>query len=450
MRWRYTTMFRAVVALGGLLVLVNPTAAAGGSASEDETQSPTKKSAESASKPVEPLEMRAPPSPVFAIRPISRMKEQIARGTHVAFEQLEAAIAKTTVELSSFPPETWKDDRNRLALVEFTIEGGSPSLLRELGELRAFPEGEQALAHGTLAYAEGYRAAADELLQKVEPRKLPPALSGKVALLRATLAVDTDLEKAQELCDLAWLLSPGTHVEEASRRLRVELAILGGDRGRVQQAVARYFWRFPKSPYLQSVAVSIAPYVVSQGLNSGADGAAWFEEIVRMLPSAARTSLLQRISVAGLRLGKPLAVTAAVKMLKDAASGEDVLKWSIAHDGAARIVAADTEAGLGLLIEAERMDLSVETTELIGAARILAGVINAPVADVEGAAVTDAKSQSVVQAGTGNTGKSEVRNGDVSGVPGTTSAEPDDVATLVASVANKLEGVDRLLLEASR
>lgn len=447
---RHQTILRAVAALGGLLVLANPTAPAVGAASKSEAQSSSKKSPEAPLKPVGPLVMRAPPSPAFAIRPISRLREQIARGTHDAFDQLEESINKASEEFSSFPTEMWKDDRNRLALVEFTIEGGAPSILRELSELRAFPESEQDLAHGTLAYAEGYRATAAELLAKVEPRRLPPALGGKVALLRATLAADTDLEKALELCDLAWLLSPGTHVEEASHRLRVELAVLSGDRDRLEGAVARYFWRFPRSPYLQSVADSIAPFVVAQDLISSAEGAAWFEGIVRMLPAAARTGLLQKISVVGLRLGKPHSVTAAIKALGQAASSEGVTGWSLAHEGAARIIGAEAQSGLALLAEAERMTPSAETTELIGAARILAGVINAPVADVEEDAIPDRTSQSPKQQGRDDSEKPEVKIGVANGEHGAAPAKPDDIATFVSSVKNRIEGIDRLLLEASK
>lgn len=450
MRSSSQTILRAVAALGGLLVLANTTAAAGGAASKGEKHSSAEKSPQAPSKPVEPLVMRAPPSPLFAIRPISRLREQMARGMHDAFEQLEESINKASEELSSFPSEMWKDERNRLALVEFTIEGGAPSMLRELSEVRTFPEGEQDLAHGTLAYAEGYRAAAAELLAKVEPRKLPPALGGKVALLRATLAADTDLEKALELCDLAWLLSPGTHVEEASHRLRIELAVLSGDQARVEKAVARYFWRFPRSPYLQSVADSIAPFVVDQDLISSADGAAWFEGVVRMLPAAARTGLLQRISVVGLRLGKPHSVRAAIKALGQAALSEGVTSWSLAHEGAARIISADVQSGLALLTEAERMNPSAETTELIGVARILAGVINAPVADVGEAAITDRTLQSPTQRGKDASEDPQVKSGEANREHGAAPAKPDDVATFISSVTNRIEGIDGLLLEVSK
>lgn len=413
----------AVLALPGAAL-----AAAAGAAAAD--KAPAGDQVEHA----EPLKLRAPPSPAFSIRRLARLRERIAKAEGGALKAYAVASEEVLVELSGFPPDVWTDERNRLALVEFTVGGGDPALLRDLAERRTFPESEVSLAHGVLAYAEGHRAAASELLAKVDLDALPVSLAGAVALVMAMLLADSDVDKALEMCARARLQSPGTLVEEAANRLAIELAAQHGDPAGMQRALMRYAWRHAQSPYAQSAVASTASVLADTRAIETTEGAAWLEQTVRMMPASLRQRLLRQVCEWALRLGRQNTAIKAIEVLRSVDGQNEMPGWVVAYDGAARAVAADTEHALALLMEAERFELDPDAASLISAARILAAIISAPVGGVG----VEQQIATVVADETGPDAAKAV------------AEAPDSVSALATTVKARMRDMDDLLQETAR
>lgn len=331
--------------------------------------------------PAEPLQLRVPPAPVFAIRRLSRLRVRLAAGDREALAAQSSVVNAVTAELAAFDMEVWKDARNRLALVKLVLGGGDPGLLRQLAEHAYFEPAEESLAHGALAFGEGHRRAAAELLAKVDAEQLPISLAGHVALVRAVLAVDTKPEVAVGLANRARLLSPGTLVEETAYRVMIEAAARLGDTGRFQKILSHYVWRFPRTPYFSAVLGEIATVIAEHDLTAGEKGIAWLDGVAGNIADPTRHTLLQRIAEDALRRGR---TTAAAAVARIAARGADpalaAAPWIKAFEAAA--LALDPDPGAGsidsVIAAAGQSATRPSDREVIEAARAIAAYISAP------------------------------------------------------------------------
>ncbi len=384
----------------------------------------------------EPLKLRMPPGPVFALRRIALMRERIANGSAETATQ-EAALLEVAKELAGLPAEDWKDERNRLALVGFVLGGGNPTLLRNLAELRVFAESETLLAHGSLAYAEGHRAAAAKLLANVNVHDLPPSIGGQVALVKASLIADGDVAQAIALCAEARLISPGTLVEEAAMRLEIELATIGEDRGSFMRLVTRYARRFPRSVYLRAISGRIIAFAIVQELLGSEAGVAWAGQVAELLPQQVGLDLLRKLSETGLRLGKLKDAVVATRLAAKMSTGGTVPSWVAPFEGAAQSVSIEPHFGLNLLAKVETFEVDREIGSLIGAARILAQMIGAAPQLPEEVLAAEPTSQSVVDA----------QPSDLTQSNGGRVMAGVDVDGIAKRVSGKLKDVDQLLQE---
>lgn len=327
----------------------------------------------------EPLQLRAPPAPLFAIRRLSRLREALAAGDREALATQSAVVNAITAELAGFDIEVWKDARNRLALVKLVLGGGDPRLLRSLAENAYFEAAEEPLAHGALAFGEGHRRAGAELLAKVDLDRLPASLGGHVALVRAVLAVDTKPEDALQLANRARLVSPGTLVEETAHRVMIEAAARLGDTDRFQKILSHYVWRFPRTPYFSAVLDEVAAVVAEHDLTAGEKGIAWLDGVAKGISDPTRHALLQRISEDALRRGR---TTAAAAVVRIAAQGADrvlaAAPWIKAFEAAALALDPAARSIDSVIAAAEQAASRASDKEVIEAARTVAAYISAP------------------------------------------------------------------------
>lgn len=339
--------------------------------------------------PAEPLALTVPPAPAHAVRPISLLRERIARGDLAAARDQGATIGNIADALRRSSRDDWTNQRNRYALIAFTLGGGDPAILRAVAEQGVFPEPEIALAQGTLAYAEGYLAVAAKALAKVDASHLPLTVAGKLSLVKAALIQKSDLWEALEHCRMAANLSPGTLVEEAALRLTIEIAAAADDPSRFKRAVERLMRRFPKSLYLSTVVPHIAPYLASTGMDD--THVQWLKAAMLPLGGAARLALIEAVAEQSLRRGNFSAVE-ALERLPDAGTvkRESVLAT---YGAIARTVSDQPGPGLDVLSRLPLEPMPTELAEAVAQARRVGEIIAGQSVDVAAEAVTTAGEQ---------------------------------------------------------
>ena len=318
---------------------------------------------------------RTGPQPLHSVRRMSALQDRIGAGDVEASERLEAVVTEIDRQLKAFPLDAWKDARNRIALIKFTLSGGSSQLLRAVAEKRLFTEAEIPLAQGALAYAEGYRKTALTYLAKVDIETLGPSLAGQVTFIKAIATAETDVPSALRLSDLARLLSPGTLVEEAALRFSIELTVATGDKRSLEAYSARYVRRFQKSKVATAVLPQIAAFAAAHDYPATPERKVWLERIAYQLGLERRAEFFIVMAERGLRLGK--LATAAYAARIAAASGADHA-LALAYEGAALAISPNATRGLALMDAAEAFTTDTTTNELIVAARLVSTMIQAP------------------------------------------------------------------------
>ena len=311
------------------------------------------------------------------MRDLTLLQDRIGAGDEAAFRLQPQVAAQIAQRLKTYPPEFWKDVRNRLALIKFALSGGDPEILRTVAEKQMFTEADATLARGVLAYAEGFREQALGDLDKVDVTMLGPSLAGHVALVKAILAAETDPVAARQASLQARWLSPGTLVEEAALRLAIEIDIQLVDGKRFETDVARYLRRFPASRFAPAVLVQVGSFTAFWNYSAQPIKKAWVETVATGLELTRRAELFVAMAEYGIRYGR--LATAAFATGHAAASGAD-RATILAYEGAAQVVNIDPANGLVLLASADAFGPDAATSELISAARIVGELIRAPTA----------------------------------------------------------------------
>ena len=327
----------------------------------------------------EPLQLRAPPQPSFAVRRIARLREFIARGDAEALSQQADVVRDVGVELAGFDQSVWKDALNRMALVKYVLGGGDPQLLRRIAEDGLFLPDEEPLAHGALAFGEGYRAAASDLLGKVNYRTLPPSLAGHVALVRAVLMAEHDPPEAIRLANEARLLSPGTLVHETAFRVLVESVIRHGDQHLLRRVLPRYLWRFPNTPYFRVIATLLADFIATESMLAESGAVDWICKSIAPLPVPVRLAFLHQLAEAEVRAGHATSAAA----LSDFALGDmgavlEGTAWPDAFRVAAMALDIDAKGLAAAVEKVRKANPSEPLVELVAAAGTRAAYISAP------------------------------------------------------------------------
>jgi chemotaxis protein MotC len=146
-------------------------------------------------------------------------------------------------------PEAWKSSRNAQAAVLFVLNGGSPTVIRKVIDLKDVPEVDRSLMVGALAYVGGREQQAIDRFSHVDPTKLPEVLGGNVALAMGSLLIRHDPAKAIRLFSIARLLLPGTLIEEAALRRQAFIHFEQNDLDSFAKYSAQYLRRYGKSVY---------------------------------------------------------------------------------------------------------------------------------------------------------------------------------------------------------
>jgi chemotaxis protein MotC len=228
-----------------------PIAPAGPVPAPADAASPAPRAAETsgAADPAGAGEARLSPI-VREVRALQRLQDRIALGDIAAHRAHRAMIDRVQEVLIAAPMDAWNDRRNVEAAIAYVLGGGPPAVLGRIRDFATIDGIDRRLLLGTMAYSMGDEAAAAaQLLNDVDARNLPPTLAGQIAMVQATLLLQTDPRLALGYLDLAGALSAGTLVEEAALRRALVVAGGIGDFARLEQVTSRYVRRFRNSVY---------------------------------------------------------------------------------------------------------------------------------------------------------------------------------------------------------
>jgi chemotaxis protein MotC len=316
--------------------------------------------------------------PVVLARMLADVQQGIALGDNDAFKRQSAIADDVDRRLRALPADTWRERRNRDALIKLVLSGSDPTLLGKVISAGSVPMEESSLTKGALAFATGDRIAAAILLSEVDHSRLAASLAGHVALVKAALAAADNPAEAMRLCLEARLLSPGTHVEEAALRLATELAIELGDEARFEKSALSYLFKFTNSVYARSIIPRIARVMGSIDLLGREKGRNLLAAVDARLSEGYLTELYLEMADGALRSGKLTTATlAGQKVLAAAPVGAAAAVQAKAVVGAARIAGGEIAEGSREMPAAEAVQSGTSLQALVDSAHRVADLLAA-------------------------------------------------------------------------
>lgn len=328
----------------------------------------------------EPEEDMRPP---FAlIRKLQVAQEQIAHGSRAAAATQAQVMAAIPTRFLAVDPAAWRDWRNARAAVLYLFSGGSPTVIRTILSRSTFPREIDPLLKGALAYAEGQDKIALDLLQSIDPRSLPSALGGHLALVEATLMAGRDKAKAANLLGIARLLVPGTLVEEAALRRQIFLDTEPTSIGNFVFLSREYIHRFHNSIYAENFKQHFVQTATELAASGDLVQLGKLDAVITELPPDEQSSLYLAVAKAAIVQGRtPVARYAAERAAAIArTSAHDSARAQLYID-AAMIVSDDVTRGVAALEAADRSRLSPADADLRDAALAVARAVTSPVPD---------------------------------------------------------------------
>lgn len=198
------------------------------------------------------------PKPYEAVRTLQKLQDAIAQGNADAHAVQDKLIAQTAKQLHGVSPGEWKEPRNFRAAIVFVLSGGPPDSVEHALKTPELSERDKHLLEGAIAFANGKKGKAADLIGHVDPRSLPPALGGHVALVQSMLTGAADKAKMLHALNTARWLMPGTLVEEAALRRAISVSAEMQDAALTDELAQTYMRRFPSSIYAKYFASQFA------------------------------------------------------------------------------------------------------------------------------------------------------------------------------------------------
>lgn len=234
------------------------------------------------------------------------------------------------------------------------------------------------LVRGVYAYGMGRSAEAADRLLTLEARALSPSLAAHFALVQGLLAMSYSPDRARYFLDEARLLAPGTLIEEAALRHKIEFAAAAEDLAMFELTSARYFARFHRSVFLQTFVDKFATVMTDRSNPVSrlpeARIEVFFEIIAPVARSRAYLGLAERALLSGLpQLGN----FAARKAAGNLPFGSGDYERSLLFQGIAQTVLDSTPDGPALLARVARNRLDSADAELLDAALAVGAAIRA-------------------------------------------------------------------------
>ena len=320
------------------------------------------------------------PSPIQAIRTLQNLQDRIASGDTIAAAAHSKTIGRIASAFVAAKPALWGDERNARALILYLFSGGDAAAITKAIPPSALAKGEQGLYSGALAYGLGEDDKARDALMPIDPKKLPSALGGHLALVQAILVAGSDPAKAITLLDLARLLEPGTLVEEAA--LRKEMSLISpvdGDLQKFAMLARRYVGTFPRSVYVQNFQQLLTQAATQIGDGDTVVAGARLLKLLEGLGKAEQRRLCLAIARNALVTGHmTMAAFLSEQAEQMAETGSQDHARALVYFGAATIAGSRYDAGVKALATAAVPSLDESDQALRSSAVAVAEMIRGP------------------------------------------------------------------------
>lgn len=347
-------------AIGFALCFLMPGFAMAAEGEEAATGVPTDIRPPAAAKPP-----AAPKTPFEIVRSLDALQDEVVTGNLAAQNTLPHVIAQMGDRLFASDPQNWRQAKNARAVVSYTLSGGQVRVIRKVLQIGNSPELEKKLMEGALAYVEGHEAKARQILMDVDARSLPPTVAGHVALVQATLISHDNLNKSNELLDLARVLAPGTLVEETALRREIFNLGEGAELNKFVLLSSQYLRRFRNSVYADNFRQRFSATVTRLGLISEPEQFAKIVKPIGDLETDDQLRLYMLLAQAAILNGNaPVARLSAEKAMAVTKEGTPDEMRAKLYEAAALILTNNYDQGLAKLKELDVSALSKRDAEL--------------------------------------------------------------------------------------
>lgn len=367
--------------------------------------------------------------PYQMVRSLQLVQDSIAGGDHAALPMQRKLLEVIDQRLRTASPAEFENPRNFRALLVYGMSGGNPATVKAVlsrlpSEVAAGPA-----AAGIVNYLEGNTKAAMDALASIDPMKEPGEINAFLALVMGTVIGSQDAAAGLRHLDKARLLGPGTLVEEAALRRSIALSVTLRDPERFLRASNQYARRFLRSPYATQFAESFVAGVTA--LFDNLDRAAVVETISEMTPDHQEAIYLRLARAAMIDGPAGLGQFASEKAAELASGGKvEAADPRAALYSSIATIRSDTVEDVAARLKAiDRDKLSEGDRRLLDAALAVATEVLSP---PEWAPPSDRPA--AVVPGEEPGGSANAR-------------EEDPVEALVDDARQRLESIDKLLME---
>ncbi|MGH0004411.1 hypothetical protein ACQU0X_30455 [Pseudovibrio ascidiaceicola] len=314
--------------------------------------------------------------PDLMVLELQILQDEIIKGNLEAYNLLQPSLIVIGRRFLRLDPELWKLEKNSRAAVSFMLSGGSGSVFQELAVQGVKFTGDPNLFAGAMAYSQGNRQMALNLLLKVDPITLPVAVAGQVALAQAILISNNDPAGAQRYFDLARLMMPGTLVEESALRRQAPMVAELGDTEKFERLSRRYLFQYSSSVFASEFRDTVADVISGSDYLKKEDEWDRVFQLVSEFDEESQSILLLRLAKAALISGNTaFAVKGSAAFLDLNSDDAERVSEAKLYLSAAKASGEEWEQAISGLVEVKAADLSAGNQLIQTAAIAMANTI---------------------------------------------------------------------------
>ncbi len=135
-------------------------------------------------------------------------------------------------------------------VIQYTLSGGRPDFAKKLLSVRKLSKSQSSILKGAVAFVEGDRKLAKQILEPVDAAEFKPFIAARVWMMKAELEDTLPYQLRRTMLSKAANYALGTLIEEAAIRRLVDLAVSGKSPEDFFYWSDRYMRRFSKSLYV--------------------------------------------------------------------------------------------------------------------------------------------------------------------------------------------------------
>ncbi|AEV37126.1 Chemotaxis protein MotC [Pseudovibrio sp. FO-BEG1] len=314
--------------------------------------------------------------PDLMVLELQILQDEIIKGNLEAYNLLQPSLIVIGRRFLRLDRELWKQEKNSRAAISFMLSGGSGSVFQELAVQGVVFNADPNLFAGAMAYSQGNREMALNLLLKVDPLTLPVAVAGQVALAQAILISNNDPAGAQRYFDLARLMMPGTLVEESALRRQAPMVAELGDTQKFERLSRRYLFQYSTSVFASEFRDTVADVISGSEYLKKEDEWDRVFQLVSEFDAESQNILLLRLAKAALISGNTaFAVKGSEAFLEHGSENAEQINEAKLYLSAAKASGEDWEEAITGLVDVKSTDLSPENQLLQISAIAMANTI---------------------------------------------------------------------------